>query len=387
MKRLILAGGGHAHLGVLRALAKQPLQSVEVLLVTPEPQLIYSGMLPGWMAGHYRLGQCCIDLRQLTRSASVQLVLAPVAGMDAERRCIALSDGTHLDYDLLSLDVGSETDLSWLHAAQQRLLPVRPLSRFVLAWRQLIERAAAGAGLRLAVVGGGAAGVELAFAANHAFRRIGSRAQVDLVASGPKLLNGHAPAVIAWAERLLAARGIAVHRSRTAGTESGLLLANGDHLAADRIIAATGAQAPYWLALSKLALDPDGFIAVDASQRSRSHPNVFAAGDVCSREGTGLVRSGVHAVKAGPVLAHNLRAALTGGPLQTYTPHTCSLYLISTGPRHAIASWGNWGAEGAWVWYWKDWIDRRFVARNCVIHALKSADIQLQESHHEHEYH
>lgn len=387
MQRLILAGGGHAHLGVLRALAKHPLPSAEVVLVTPEPQLIYSGMLPGWMAGHYRLGQCYIDLQPLARSAGVRLVLARVAGLDAARSCIALSDGTRLDYDLLSLDVGSETDLSWLHAARQRLLPVRPLGSFVRTWRQLVERAAAGAGLRLAVVGGGAAGVELAFAACYAFQRFSIRAQVDLVASGPELLAGHAPAVVARAERLLAAHGIAVHRSRAAATESGLLLANGDYLAADRIIAATGAQAPYWLALSKLALDPAGFIAVDACQRSRSHANVFAAGDVCAREESGVVRSGVHAVQAGPVLAHNLRAALSGGALQTCMPRACSLYLISTGPRHAIASWGNWSAEGAWVWYWKDWIDRRFVERHRVTHALQVSSTQLRESQHEHEYH
>lgn len=387
MKRLILAGGGHAHLGVLRALVKKPLRAVEVLLVTPEPQQLYSGMLPGWMTGHYRLEQCCIDLRPLATLASVRLVLAPVAGLDAERRCIALPDGTHLDYDLLSLDVGSESDLSWLHAAQQRLLPVRPLSGFVQAWRQLIEGATAGAGLRLAVVGGGAAGVELAFAACHAFKRLSLRAQVDLVVSGSGLLSGHAPRVVARVERLLAARGIALHRSRAAGDESGLLLANGDHLTADCIIAATGARAPDWLALSQLALDPEGFIAVDAALRSRSHANVFAAGDVCAREDAVVARSGVHAVHAGPVLAHNLCATLEGGPLRAYTPYAFSLYLISTGPRHAIASWGNWSAEGAWVWHWKDWIDRRFVGRHRMSGAAAEPYRQLQESRREHEYH
>ncbi|GCB05247.1 FAD-dependent oxidoreductase [Ralstonia sp. SET104] len=366
MKRLILAGGGHAHLGVLRALARCPLRSVEVVLVTPEPQLIYSGMLPGWMAGHYRLEQCCIDLLPLAEAAGARLVLAPVAGLDAERRCIALPDGTHIEYDLLSLDVGGEADLSWLHAAHQRLLPVRPIGAFVLSWQKLIEYSVAGADLRLAVVGGGAAGVELAFAASQAFKQRDLRVQVELVTSGSAMLAGHSSSVVARVERLLAARGIAVHRSRAAATESGLLLANGRHLAADRIIAATGTQAPCWLALSKLALDPDGYVAVDATQRSRSHANVFAAGDVCTRVDATMARSGVHAVHAGPVLANNLRAAIGGGPMRAYTPRACSLYLISTGSKYAIASWGGWSAEGAWVWQWKSWIDRRFISRHCI---------------------
>ncbi|SMF23185.1 FAD-dependent oxidoreductase [Pseudogulbenkiania subflava] len=387
MKRLILVGGGHAHLGVLRALAMRRLRAAEVLLVTPEPQLIYSGMVPGWMAGHYRLDQCGIDLQPLARAAGARLILAPVAGLDAERRCIVLPDGTYLEYDLLSLDVGSETDVSWLHAAQRRLLPVRPLGSFVAAWPQVLEQAVSRAGFRLAVVGGGAAGVELAFAARQGFVRGGIDAQVDLVASGPDLLAGHAPAVVARAERWLVARGIAVHRSRAAGTASGLLLANGEHLAADRIVAATGARAPCWLALSKLALDPDGYVAVDDAHRSRSHAHVFAAGDVCAREDAAVARSGVHAVHAGPVLAYNLRAALEGGAMRAYVPRACSLYLISTGPKHAIASWGSWSTEGAWVWHWKDWIDRRFIRRHRMPHDVTEPYHPLQESPYEHESH
>ncbi|MBI3146834.1 MAG: FAD-dependent oxidoreductase [Pseudogulbenkiania sp.] len=387
MKRLILAGGGHAHLAVLRALAKCRLRAVDVMLVTPEPMLIYSGMLPGWMAGHYRLDQCFIDLRPLAQAAGVRLILAPLAGLDAERRCIALPNGAQLEYDLLSLDVGSETDVSWLHSARERLLPIRPLSDFVKAWEKIVDRARRHTGYRLAVVGGGAAGVELAFAAHHAFIRHGTTAQVDLVASGPELLAGHAPAVVSRVERLLAERGIVLHRARAAGTEDGLMLANGQRLPANRIIAATGARAPYWLTLSKLALDAAGYVEVDATQRSRSHANVFAAGDVCSREDVILARSGVHAVQAGPVLAHNLRATLEGGAMHPYIPRACPLYLIATGPKHAIASWGGWSAEGAWVWHWKDWIDRRFIRLHGAPHASMGPPIQQRESQHEHEHH
>jgi len=134
-------------------------------------------------------------------------------------------------------------------------------------------------------------------------------------------------------------------------------------LPADCVVAATGARAPRALGLDGLARDASGFIAVDACYRSTSHGNVFAAGDVSARQDIQLARSGVHAVHAGPVLAANLLAALQGGRLQSYRPRRRSLYLLACGPRFAVASWGRWSAQGKWVWYWKDWIDRRFVRR------------------------
>ena len=126
---------------------------------------------------------------------------------------------------------------------------------------------------------------------------------------------------------------------------------------------ATGAQPPLWLATSGLALDAQGFLAVDACQRSTSHPQVFAAGDVCTRTDQPLARSGVYAVRAGPALAHNLAAATSGQPLQPHLPPKATLNLLSCGDRYAIATWGSFSAQGRWVWWLKNWIDKRFLAR------------------------
>jgi NADH dehydrogenase FAD-containing subunit len=126
---------------------------------------------------------------------------------------------------------------------------------------------------------------------------------------------------------------------------------------------ATGAQAPPWLQRSGLALDAQGFVAVDALQRSTSHPNVFAAGDVSTRQDRTLARSGVYAVRAGPALSNNLRAAVAGQPPKPHQPPQNSLNLISCGDRYAIGAWGNTSFEGRWVWQLKNRIDRQFVAR------------------------
>lgn len=362
-KRLILVGGGHAHLSVLRALAKKRPAGLDVVLVTPSKHQNYSGMLPGWVAGHYTQAQCRVDLDPLARAAGVRLVLDEIVGMDAARRCVGLTNGQHVDYDLLSLDIGSETDSSWLETLGDKLLPVKPLDNFFASWSQILKAAKAKKDYRLVVVGGGAAGVEMALAAQHAFTSAGVDGRVDLVASESGLLPGHAKSVQARVQRFAERAGLGLHFARGVGSEDGVLLADGSLVYADKVIATTGARPAVWLGLSKLALNEHGYILVDKHHRSVSHPNVFAAGDVCARTDAVMSRSGVHAVHAGPVLAENLMAVLKGGSLQPYSPKCRSLYLLSCGPRYAVASWGRWSAEGQWVWRWKDWIDQGFIRR------------------------
>lgn len=363
MKRLVLVGGGHAHLSVLNALMQEKLRDIEVIMITPTSHQNYSGMLPGWMAGHYTKSQVQINLLPLLEVANVKLIIESVAGIDAERRCVGLADGRHIEYDLLSIDVGSEINSSWLEMAGDKLLPVKPLDVFFETWPRILAAAHERPGYRLVVVGGGAAGIELALAAYYAFNRANNQGRVELVVSDSGVLAGHAARVQERMKRFLSTTGIIVHHMRAVGTEQGVMLSDGTSLAADCVIAATGARAPVWLKLSKLVLDENGYIAVDQHHRSQSHKDVFAAGDVCARQDMPVARSGVHAVHAGPVLAKNLLATLGNTPLTIYQPRPRSLYLLACGAQYAIASWGNFSAEGRWVWRWKDRIDRGFIQR------------------------
>jgi pyridine nucleotide-disulfide oxidoreductase family protein len=383
VKRLILAGSGHAHLALLRALASHPLPAVQAVLVAPSRYEIYSGMVPGWIAGHFTLNEIRVDLLPLCRAANVRLIAGRIVGMDAGRRHVACSTGEHLDYDLLSLDIGGEIDLSWLQPSEDRLIAARPFHSFVPRWQQTVQAAQTAAGFRLVVVGGGAGGVEIALAARHAFAARGLDASVDLIASESGVLNGHAPAVSRRIRRLAARFGVRIHDERAVGAGNGLLLSNAERLLADRIVAATGVRPARWLRLSKLSLDEQGYIIVDSAHRSVSHPEVFAAGDVCSRQDVNMERSGVHAVHAGAILARNVVAAVAGGSMCAYRPRRRSLYLLATGPRYAVASWGSWSGEGAWVWYWKRWIDRRFIRSFGPIGSLPDgvpADDQVVEN-------
>ena len=362
MKQLVLAGAGHAHLHVLKALAERPWPDVEVTLVSPYSRQIYSGMLPGWMAGHYSLDQCAAVLQPLLAAAGVRFVQDSVVGVDAPRRVIQTENCGEIAYDALSLDTGAQVELSSLVSTDATLLSIRPIEDFVVGWRRQLELFKQRGVASLAVVGGGAAGVELALAARYRLtRELGaSKVLVKLVVGGG-LLPGHGPSIVARVTKTLARHRIELVKGYASGCLSGLELRDGTSVPVDCIIAATGVKPASWLADSGVALAPDGFIAVEDGQKSVSHKEVFAAGDIASRIDVPHAKSGVYAVRAGPVLARNLNRALTGQVPQNYQPQKRSLYLLATGPKEAIMSWGRFSASGRWAWLWKDWIDRRFM--------------------------
>jgi pyridine nucleotide-disulfide oxidoreductase family protein len=362
MKRLLLAGAGHAHLNVIRNLAAKPWSGVEVTLICPYPRQIYSGMIPGWIAGHYTLGQCAAPLAGLLEKAGIRWIQDSICGMDAANAAVNCQNGGKISYDVISIDTGARVESSALSTSGAPLLPIRPLEQFASGWKAIEAALIASGTARLAIIGGGAAGVELALAIDYALHQhlAANQVTVVLVSSG-ELLGGHARGVVKRVDKLLKSRGIALYSGRASSHDEGLILDSGELITCDCIIAATGVAPPAWLATSGLARCERGFIAVGDGQQSTSHSNVFAAGDVSSRIDTPHAKSGVYAVRAGPVLTMNLQIALNGKPLAAYQPQKRSLYLLATGPKEAILSWGSFSTGGRWAWMLKDWIDRRFM--------------------------
>ena len=365
-QRLLLLGGGHAHVQVLQAFAQRPVPGLELTLLTPHAPQVYSGMVPGVLAGHYALDQALIDLPPLAHAAGARWLQDAAVGLDASARRVRLAQGGKLPYDWLSLDTGAVMRPDRLPGAAAHALFVRPMERFVQQLPELLQRAAQQP-LQLAVLGGGAAGAELAMAMRYrldASGAVAARSPVTLLAGNAGLLAGHAPAVRRHVDRALATAGIEVLAERCTAIECDRLqLADGRWRACDAAIVATGAEAPSWLSSSGLALDAEGFVLTGPTLQSVSHPEVSAAGDVATRADAPHAKSGVYAVRAGPPLAANLRALGEGRALQTYTPQPRTLNLIACGGRTAVASWGGMSAQGAWVWRWKDRIDRAFIAR------------------------
>lgn len=360
MKRLVLLGGGHAHVHVLEALAAQPLAAGQVTLVSPFAQSTYSGMVPGLVAGHYAPRDCVIPLAPLAERARATRVEAAAVALDAAGRRITLADGSQLAYDVLSIDTGAVIDRDSIPGAREHAMFVRPIELFIRLCDPLLSLAGERV-LSLVVVGGGAGGVELAMALQH---RLGERARVSLVTGGAAPLEGYPPAVMRRALRALKRLRITVLEDSCVQVTAGhVVLGHGTRLECDAPVIAIGASAPAWLQGSGLALDAQGFVATGPTLQSTSHPEVFAAGDVATRVDAPHPRSGVYAVRAGPPLALNLRRFVAGGALEPYKPQRRALNLLSCGSRYAIATWGGWSAEGRWIWRWKDRIDRAFIAR------------------------
>lgn len=376
MKRLVLLGGGHAHVHVLATLAREPMPGVKTVLVTPFARQIYSGMVPGWVAGHYSLDQCAIPLEPLTRAAGTELALAAAVAVDAEQRTVTLSDGRVAEYDALSIDTGSLFDRDSITGAREHGLFVRPIEHFVVLFDEVLKLAAQRV-LDVVVVGGGAAGFELAMALQYRLCAGGEeRARICLVTGDSTVLPNFGDRVRQLALRRLKGSRITVVNQRC--VEIGpthALLDNGARVACDVPLLAVSSMAPPWVRDSGMALDPQGFIAIGPTLQNLAHPQVFAAGDVASRNDMVLPRSGVYAVRAGPALALNLRRYLAGGDLQPWKTSLRSLYLLSCGEQRAIASWGPWHAQGRWVWSWKDRIDRRFIERYSSSPSVASSNV------------
>lgn len=365
MKRLLLLGGGHSHVEVIRRLGLQPPRETRIILVSPDRHTSYSGMLPGFVAGHYDFHDCHIDLERLCETAGVEFRQSHATGIDPAANRVSCSDHSTLDYDLLSIDIGSTPAAHGVPGALEHAIRVKPVAAFINAWNGILDAGKRDAApLRIAVVGGGAGGMELALAMRFRLPAGNRDAGIHLFTDTPAILPSHAPGVRRIFERVLKERGIAVHtQSRIVKVARGVLFPeSGKPFPAAHIVWATAAGAPGWLAASGIRTDARGFVAVNDALQSLSHPRIFAAGDIAAMVNHPRPKSGVYAVRQGPPLAENLQRALSARPLISYTPQKIALALISTGDKYAVAAYGSLVMEGRWVWRWKDYIDRRFMA-------------------------
>ncbi len=367
VKQLVLVGGGHSHLAVLRRLAMRPIDGLRVLLVAREAHAPYSGMLPGLLRGWYGFDECHFDLRRLAAAAGAGLITASATGLDLHARELFTSAGHQLPYDLLSINCGAEPRLPVHVAAGACVVPVKPISTLLPHWRAAEERVRArhltGTHSRVAVVGAGAGGCELALALVDRLRHLS--AEIVLVDSGASVGKGLAPGARTRLAEVLASAGVRVLlNARVEGIDTGgLQCADGAFIAADEVLWATSATGPAWLRDTGLTCVDGGYLAVDRHLRCSGRNDVFAAGDVAVVQDNVRPRAGVFAVRQGPVLAENLERTLFGRPLRSYRAQRRYLSVLALPGRTAIASRGRLWWSGARVWKLKDAIDRRFMER------------------------
>ena len=372
LKDLVLIGGGHSHVIVLKRLGMAPVPGLRVTMIARDIHTPYSGMLPGLIAGHYRFDDVHIDLAPLCQFSGARLYHDEAVGLDLAARLVHCHHRPPVPFDLLSIDIGV-TPLLAVAGAAEHAVPVKPITTLVSRWERLRERVRQSTrATHVGIVGAGAAGVELALAIQYALRRLlaeegrsHAEPEIHLFSATSQILPTHNRRARRKFGRVLQERGIQVHRpARVTKVESGSVeVEDGTQYQVDEVVWATEAGAQAWPARAGLDVDDDGFIRVDDTLQSTSHPGVFAAGDIAAMVNHPRQKAGVFAVRQGRPLETNLRRAARGQPLKPFTPQRHFLSLISTGDRYAVASRGGWSLEGRWVWAWKDWLDGRFMLR------------------------
>ena len=373
IKDVVLVGAGHAHVSVLRSFGMRPVPGVRFTLISREVHTPYSGMLPGLVAGLYDFDDAHIDTAPLARFAGARNYQDEVEGIDVAGRRIICRERPAVPYDILSLNVGSTPNTRTVPGADRYAIPVKPIDGFRLRFAALVARTLQSRGrASIVLVGAGAGGVELLLATERRLRNEVVAAGHDaaglsftLVSGAPDILPNFPPAFRARFETLLTQRNIRVIRgAAVVCVEQGrLLLDRHAPITADEILWTTEGAAAPWLQTTGLPLDDRGFLRVDEFLRVVERDDVFAAGDVISYPSRPLPKSGVYAVREGPVVADNIRRTLNSSPLRRYLPQRRALYLISTGERCAVGTRNGFTFQGNWVWRWKDWIDRRFMRR------------------------
>jgi selenide,water dikinase len=374
---LVLLGAGHSHVAVLKQFGMRPMRGVRLTVITREVHTPYSGMLPGLIAGHYGFDETHIDMAPLARFAGARLYADAVIGLDLDARIVLCRGRPPVRFDLLSIDVGAIPALPDGAAEGDPegagLVPVKPISGFLVRWEALRARVLAAAGsVHIAVVGGGAGGVELTLALHHRLtgelRAAGGAADrltVTLITRAPGILPGFPAAMRQRFQAILADRGIDVVLGEVCAVGPGrLTFRDALPLACDEVVWVTDAAAQAWLGASGLAVDARGFVEVDPCLRSLSHAQVFAAGDIASVVDHPRSKSGVFAVRQGKPLAENLRRALSGRRLLPFRPQRNALAIVTAGDKWAMAARDSWSAGsvgGRLVWRWKNWIDHRFM--------------------------
>ncbi len=370
---IVLIGGGHAHVEVLRSALMTPVSRARLTLVTRDVATPYSGMIPGYLAGHYTWAEAHIDLVPLAARAGTRLIHATATGLDPEACQVHFEDRPPLRFDVVSLDIGSRPAIDGIAGAGTHGLPVKPVDRFLERWMDVETAACAARGpYRVTMVGGGAAGVEVTLALHRRLTNHMVEAGCDpaslvfrVVTADAALLTDHAAGTGRRLGRVLAGAGIGIclNAPVVALEDGGVRLADGSVLESDVTVLATGAAAPEWIRRTGLAVDRNGFVAVDGCLRSTSHACVFAVGDIASFASRELPKNGVHAVRQGPVLDSTLRRLAEGREPVPYRPQQRTLAIVSTGSGHAVASRGPVAMSGRWAWWWKDRIDRRWMRR------------------------
>ncbi len=362
MKHIILVGGGHSHAIVIRHWHHQAVKNVRLTLISPQRMTPYSGMLPGLIAGHYQFDQTHIDLKTLAQWAGIDFIEDAVTAVNAEARTVSLKQGRSLNYDWLSIDIGSTPDLS-IQGAEQFSTPVKPIHRFYQRWQSIQQQLDSGALTSITVIGGGAGSVEVILAIAEKLRKLNQSLELNLLTAAELLLPGYPVELVDQVKRQFHQYEIQLYSAARVNeiSRDNIRCENGLVINSGMVIVCTQARGAEWLKDSALDCDERGFINVRPTLQTIQYDRIFAAGDIANMVQSPRPKAGVYAVRQGKILLENLAASVRGEDLIDYKPQDDFLSLLALGEKKAVGCKFVFSFSGTWVWYLKNWIDQRFM--------------------------
>lgn len=363
-KQLVLLGGGHAHMTVMRHIPEFVDRGHEVTVVGPSVHHYYSGMGPGMLGGTYAPEAIRFNTREQVTSRGGTFLLDRAVKIDGDNHVVHLASGKKIPYDVLSCNTGSHVPSDNLNVRGEDVFTVKPIEN-LLKGQQRVKEGLLTAELRIGVVGGGPAALEVAGNLWGLGVRFGAKQPRITVFAGKRFLGKYPHRVRKLAMRSLQGRGMEiVEQGYVRKVRSGrVVLENGQSRDLDVIFLAVGVAPSLLFGESGLPTGRDGGLLVNEFLQAVDYPDIFGGGDCISFAPLPLDKVGVYAVRQNPVLKHNLMAALEGTDMIPFDPGKNYLLIFNLGNNKGIFWKNGWIWHGSWAFWLKDYIDRRFIRR------------------------
>lgn len=367
MFNLVFIGGGHSHAIALKSWGKKPVLGVNVTLISDVKNTPYSGMLPGYLGGYYNYEQSHINLEKLAKFAQIKLIIDSVIDIDVKNKKIICQSGNKIDFDIVSIDIGSTPKNTDIEGANLHTIPAKPVNLLLDKWQEIIKKTEENKDklLTLNIIGGGAGGIELAINIHRKLSTIltQDKLKINLIHKKERILSNQNEWASYKLTEILINKNISVYLNTTikAVNQDHIITESGLKITGDYHFLVTQASAPLWLKNSSISTDEDGFILIKNSLQSINYDFIFATGDIATMINYPSPKAGVFAVKQGKPLYENICNFLNDKPLKSHHPQKHYLNIIGTGNDSAVAMWSYLSGESPLFWHWKKYLDKTFM--------------------------
>jgi NADH dehydrogenase FAD-containing subunit len=363
-KRLVLIGGGHAHMVTLANLAAIIDRGHAVTVIGPSEYHYYSGMGPGMLGGSYRPEEIRFATRHVVEKQGGSFLSDKAVAIDPEKKAVMLASGNTVPYDVLSCNAGSEVPRHLIDGTPADCFAVKPIEKLVEAKNRLIDQFRRHSP-EVVIVGGGPSAAEVAGNVWQLASTSGGQMPRVTICAGKVFMPRFPASIRRRISRTLGKRGVIIREGAVVNAVSptSVCLDSGETLPADFIFLALGVKPSSIFAASGIATGPDGGLRVNRFLQSTQYPEIFGGGDCIHFQDNPLDKVGVYAVRQNPVLFHNITAQLTGGDLVPFDPGGDYLLIFNLGGGVGVLKkrWLEFGGRPAFIV--KDYIDRRFMKK------------------------